>query len=83
MGAPMNTNLGLASGDESLEECVDDLDEAIGRLIRYDEAVLAFGLRVHLASLLHALLKHGRCTAQELKEFVAGLEADALGKERE
>ena len=66
-----------------LEESIDELDEAVEKLERFPEAVLAYALRVHLAGLLHVLLECGQCTPSEVKEFIAGLEEDALRREED
>ena len=41
-------------------------------------AVLAVALRVHLESLLQALLEGKVCTREEVRDFVKELERDAL-----
>ncbi len=63
-----------SEGDQILlEECIDELDAAIGSLERFPSVVLAFALRVHLAALLHALEVSGQIGDQELQEFLSRL----------
>lgn len=72
------SSLGPAAPDSILEECIDELDTAVAALERFPQAALAFALRAHLAGLLSVLLERGQCTREEVKEFLAGLEAETL-----
>jgi hypothetical protein len=67
-----------AKGERTVEECVDDLNNFIAGLERYPPTVLAVSLRVHLETLLQALLVGQVCTREEVREFVRELERDAL-----
>jgi hypothetical protein len=67
--------------DRSIEECLDQLGDALRALQDYPPAVLAVALRVHLEALLQALLEAGMCTAAEVRAFVRELEREALGAE--
>ena len=64
--------------DGAVEQCLDELNEFIGGLDRYSLTVLAVALRVHLESLLQAMLEAKICTPEEVRDFVRGLEHDAL-----
>lgn len=66
------------SSDGTVEECLDELDDFIAGLSRYPPTVLAVALRVHLESLLQALLEGKICTREEVRDFVKELERDAL-----
>jgi hypothetical protein len=67
-----------ARNDGTIEECLDELDQALDGLQRYPPAVLAVALRVHLEALLQALLEGRICTREEVRDFVRELERDAL-----
>jgi len=64
--------------DGTVEQCLDELNDFIGGLHRYSSAVLAVALRVHLETLLQALLEARTCTPEEVRDFVRELERDAL-----
>jgi nitrate/nitrite-specific signal transduction histidine kinase len=66
------------SVDGTVEECVDEIDDFVTTLERYPETVLAVALRVHLGSLLHALLERGVTTADQVREFLLELEHEVL-----
>jgi hypothetical protein len=72
---------GSTSVAGTFEECLDDLNDFVATLGRYPDTVLASAMRTHLASLLQALLEHGECTRQEVVEFLAELEREALQPE--
>jgi len=61
-----------------LEQCVDQVDEFVDTLDRYPGTVIAMALRVHLGALLHAMLADGVCSRDEISEFVAALEQEAI-----
>ena len=64
--------------DEALlEECIDELDEAIDRLDRFPVFVLALAMRVHLSALLHAMRVSGQIGDRELRDFVSGVHPEA------
>jgi hypothetical protein len=65
-------------GDGTVEECLDELDDYIAGLSNYPPTVLAVALRVHLETLLQALLEGKICTREEVRDFVKELERDAL-----
>jgi hypothetical protein len=67
----------------TVEECLDELNDFIAGLERYPPTVLAVAMRVHLESLLHALLEGNVCTREEVRDFVRELERDALQYEAE
>ncbi len=64
--------------DASVEECLDELNDFVTGLESYSPAVLAVAMRVHLGTLLQALLEGGMCTREEVRDFVRELERDAL-----
>ena len=67
-----------ARTDETLEECLDELNEVMAGLQRYPPTVLAVALRVHLEALLQALLEGKECTREEVRDFIKELERDTL-----
>jgi len=67
-----------ARTDGTVEECLDELHGFLAGLERYPPTVLAVALRVHLESLLQALLEGKVCTREEVRDFVKELERDAL-----
>ena len=64
--------------DGAVEQCLDELNDFLAALDRYSPTVLAVALRVHLESLLQALLDGTICTPEEVRDFVRELERDAL-----
>jgi hypothetical protein len=62
----------------TLEECLDVLNDFLAGLGGYPDTVLAVALRVHLESLIQALLEKQQCTREEVRDFVRELERDAL-----
>lgn len=71
-------SLADARSEATVEECLDELNDFILGLDRFAPTVLAVALRVHLASLLQALLEGDLCTREDLRDFVRELERDAL-----
>jgi len=67
-----------ARTDSAVEQCLDDLNDLLAGLQRYPPAVLAVALRVHLETLLQALLDGKVCTPEEVRDFLRELERDAL-----
>lgn len=73
--------MAIANGEHeviALEECVDELNDFFDTLGRYAPTVIAVALRVHLEALLLVLLDARACTREEVREFVRGLEREAL-----
>jgi hypothetical protein len=64
--------------DGTVEECLDELNDLLAGLQHYRPTVLAVALRVHLETLLQALLEGNVCTREEVRDFVKELERDAL-----
>jgi len=62
----------------AVEQCLDELNDFIGGLQRYSPTTLAVALRVHLETLLQALVEGRICTREEVRDFVRELERDAL-----
>lgn len=67
-----------ARSDGTVEECLDELNDLLAAFQHYTPTVLAVALRVHLESLLQALLESNVCTREEVRDFVKELERDAL-----
>jgi hypothetical protein len=63
----------------TIEKCVDEIDDFIETLERYPESVLAMALRVHLGALLRTMIDDQLCSLEEVREFVAALEQEAIG----
>ena len=63
----------------AIEQCVDDIDDFIETLAHYPEPVIAMALRVHLGALLRAMLDDQLCSREQVREFVAALEQEAVG----
>jgi hypothetical protein len=63
----------------AIEQCVDEIDDFIETLEHYPEPVIAMALRVHLGALLHAMVDDQLCSREQVREFVAALEQEALG----
>lgn len=64
--------------DGAVEQCLDELNDFLGGLERYSPTVLAVALRVHLETLLQALLEGKICTPEEVRDFLRELEREAL-----
>ena len=64
--------------DGAVEQCLDELNDFLGGLERYPPTVLAVALRVHLETLLQALLEGKICTPEEIRDFLRELEREAL-----
>lgn len=64
--------------DGAVEQCLDELNDLLGELQRYPPTVLAVALRVHLETLLQALLEGKVCTPEEVRDFLRELEREAL-----
>jgi hypothetical protein len=71
-------SLSDARSDGTVEECLDEVNDFVAGLGRYSPTTLAVALRVHLATLLQALLEGQLCKREEIRDFVRELERDAL-----
>jgi hypothetical protein len=69
--------------DGAVEQCLDELNDFLGGLQAYSPTVLAVALRVHLESLLQALLEGRICTREEVRDFLRELEREALQYEED
>jgi hypothetical protein len=67
-----------AGDDNSLEQCLDAMNDLMISLQRYPLGVLAVALRVNLETLLQALLERQMCSREEVRDFVRELEREAL-----
>jgi hypothetical protein len=76
-------SLADARSETAVEECLDELNDFVTGLDRYSPAVLAVAMRVHLGTLLQALLEAGMCAREEVRDFVRELERDALQDEED
>lgn len=76
-------SLAETRSDATVEECLDELNDFVTGLQRYSPAVIAVALRVHLGTLLQALLEGEMCTREEVRDFVKELERDALQDEED
>ncbi|MGH8211394.1 MAG: hypothetical protein ACREU6_17710 [Steroidobacteraceae bacterium] len=65
----------------TIEECLDELNDFCATLEHYPLTTLAVAMRVHLGSLLRALLERDLCTPEQLREFTRELEGEVLEKE--
>jgi hypothetical protein len=63
----------------ALEQCVDELDDFVETLDHHPGSVIAMALRIHLAALLRAMLDDQICSRDEVREFLAALEQEAIG----
>src|SRR5258708_30180655 len=79
------TTMSLAEtrSDATVEECLDELNDFVTGLQRYSPTVIAVALRVHLGTLLQALLEGEMCTREEVRDFVKELERDARQEEED
>ncbi len=68
----------VTSDDGSVEECLDELGEALTGLNRYSLSVIAIALRVHLQAALQVMLMSEMASPPEVRAFVRGLEYEAL-----
>jgi hypothetical protein len=64
--------------EETIEECLDEINDFVTTLDRYPPTTLAVAMSVHLQSLLRALLECDLCTRQQVREFVEELEREVL-----
>jgi len=64
--------------DGAVEQCIEELSDFIGGVQGYSPTLLAVALRVHLETLLQALLEAKSCTPKEVRDFVRELERDVL-----
>ena len=71
-------SLDTERNDGAVEQCLDELNDFLGGLQRYPPTVLAVALRVHLETLLQALLEGKICTPEEIRDFLRELEREAL-----
>jgi len=67
-----------ARSEGTVEECLDELNDFVAGLPRYSSTTLAVAMRVHLETLLQALLEEKVCTREEVRDFIRELERDAL-----
>jgi hypothetical protein len=63
------------------EQCVDEIDDFIETLDHHPGSVIAMALRIHLAALLRAMVDDRLCSPDEVREFLAELEQEAIGAE--
>lgn len=63
---------------ETIEECLDEINDFVATLERYPPTALAMAMSMHLESLLRALLECELCTRQQVRELVQDLERELL-----
>jgi hypothetical protein len=66
------------TNDGTVEQCLDELNDFLAGLQRYSPTALAVALRVHLETLLQALLEGKICTREDVRDFIRELEREAL-----
>ena len=67
-----------ARDDGGLEQCLDEMNDLMIGLQRYPLSTLVVALRVHLETLLQALLERQMCSREDVRDFVRELEREAL-----
>lgn len=67
-----------SDGEAAVEECLQELDELIMSLDRYSPTAVAVAMGTYLEGLLGALLDEGQCTAEEVRDFLRGIESGIL-----
>jgi hypothetical protein len=63
---------------ETIEECLDEINDFVATLERYPPTALAVAMSMHLESVLRALLECELCTRQQVRELVQDLERELL-----
>jgi hypothetical protein len=63
---------------ETIEECLDEINDFVATLERYPPTALAVAMSMHLESVLRALLECQLCTRQQVRELVQDLERELL-----
>jgi hypothetical protein len=64
--------------EHAVEECVDQLGEALRALDAYPPTVTAVALRAHLEALLQTLLEAEVCTHAQVRAYLKELEREVL-----
>lgn len=65
--------------DESVEACIDALDEVATLMAHHPPRALAAALAVHLQGVLAVLHERDGCTAEEIREWIEELVRGACG----
>ncbi len=65
--------------EESVEACIDALDETATVLAHHPPRALAAALAVHLQAVLGVLHGQGECSAQEIRQWLEELVRGACG----
>jgi hypothetical protein len=76
------THTSVPPESHSIEECIDELDSLISGMDSYAPELLAHAMRVHLGSLLHALVDGEIWSEDQVRQFVAELGQEALNGEQ-
>lgn len=63
---------------ESVEECVEELDELIMSLERHPPWAVVEAIGTHLEALLRAMLAAGECSACDVTDFLREIQRGAL-----
>ena len=68
----------LTTAAETIEECLDEINDFVATLERYPPTALAVAMSMHLESVLRALLECQLCTRQQVRELVQDMERELL-----
>jgi len=70
----------LATSDcqDSIEECIEELDELIMSLERHPPWAVVDAMGTHLEALLRAMLAAGESSAQDVRDFLREIEHGVL-----
>lgn len=70
----------LATSDcqESIEECIEELDELVMSLDRHPPWAVAEAMGTHLEALLRAMLAAGEISAEDVRDFLREIKRGAL-----
>ena len=66
------------SDTNTIEECVEAIDDLVGALERYPPSVLAVALRTQLAGLLRILRERGDWSDSQMHDFMQELSSEVL-----
>jgi hypothetical protein len=69
--------------EDTIEECLDEINEFVATLDRYPPATIAVAMSVHLQTMLCALVECGLCTGEQVSIFVRELERDVCAEIRD
>ena len=67
-----------SADDAVVEECIQELDELVMSLDRYQPAAVVVALGTYLEGLLGALLDERQCTPKEARQLLREIESGVL-----